>query len=379
MIDSPRFQLLIARYGRRFAVALAIAGAILLLAAGWMALTPPTTTEPETVGSQTVATSAETSAVVTGEDDLWERGTVLRDNPVYLTNATPVVNVTARTSAPPNASTEVTHDVRLRITARRDGDVIWEDTELLVREEVTVENGTATSTTSIDVSDLQPRLARLQERFAGVATIEVHLVVVADYDTGRYAGRLEDSSRLQVTDRAYWLEDDVAASNQHAATATRTVTHSPNWAVVLSIALLGLLALTAAGGVFATRPDDLEVDAIREELHRRKYDEWISTGSIPMWVGQHYVELDSLEGVVDVAIDTKERVVHDERRDLFAVISGEVVYYYSKSGDWDRASWPRMDLSDESVDVGEPSGDLGDLPGREELPDGGERPGGRDD
>lgn len=376
MVDSPRFQLLIARYGRRLAVALAVVGALLLLVSGWIALTPSTSTATEQTDPQRIATSAETSAVVTGDDSLWEQGTVLRDNPVYLTNATPELDVTSRTSVPSDSSAEVTHDLRLRIEAERDGSVIWSDTEVLLRENQTVENGTAVSRATIDVPELRTRLARLQQQFAGVGSVEARIELTTDYNTGRETGQLQSSTRLEVTDRAYWLEGDIADSRKHTVPTTRQVTHSPNWAVVLPTALLGLLALTAAWTVFATRPEDLDVDAIRQELHRRKYDEWISTGSIPMWVGQNYVELDTLEGVVDVAIDTKERVVHDTRRDLFAVISGDVVYYYSRSGDWDQASWPRMDLpsGEDTVDVGESSDDLGDLPGPDELSDSGEDP-----
>jgi len=66
-----------------------------------------------------------------------------------------------------------------------------------------------------------------------------------------------------------------------------------------------------------------------------------------MGVGSEYVSLDSLQDVVDVAIDTGQRVVYDDRRDVFAVISGEVVYYYSKDGDWNRVAWPQTEREEE--------------------------------
>ncbi len=66
-----------------------------------------------------------------------------------------------------------------------------------------------------------------------------------------------------------------------------------------------------------------------------------------MWIGDYHVSLDTLEDVVDVAIDTNERVVHDERRGLFAVVNDSVVYYYSDSGLWEETAWPEMDLEEQ--------------------------------
>ncbi len=369
-MDDPRFQLLIARYGRNLAIALVVVGALLLLVGGWIALTPPTTTATERTTATTASTGADTAANVTGDSDLWERGTELRNNPVYLTNASPTLAVDPRTSVPEGSS--VTQTVRLRITATRDDEVFWTSTETLLDETGTAENGTATARTEIDVRDLEARLATLRERLAGVGSVQTDLLLTVEYDTGRYAGKLDASAPLVVTDRAYWLDGELSDSRPHYATTTRQVSHSPNWFAALLATLLAALSLTGAWTVFATRPEELDVDAIKQERHRRKYADWISKGSIPMWVGQNYVELDSLEGVVDVAIDTQERVVHDTRRDLFAVISEDVVYYYSKSGDWDQSSWPRMELSgrseDETVDVGgDLSQGLGDLPGSGEL------------
>lgn len=45
------------------------------------------------------------------------------------------------------------------------------------------------------------------------------------------------------------------------------------------------------------------------------------------------VRLNTLEDVVDVAVDGDGRVVHDERWDLFAVFDGDVVYHYCRTGE----------------------------------------------
>ena len=68
-----------------------------------------------------------------------------------------------------------------------------------------------------------------------------------------------------------------------------------------------------------------------------------------MWIGDYHVSLDTLEDVVDVAIDTNERVVHDEQRGLFAVVNDGVVYYYSDRGLWEETAWPEMDLEEQTA------------------------------
>ncbi len=348
LIDDPRAKLLIANHGRNLMIALAVAGVIALVVAAAIALTPPTTTATEQTDQQSIETTGVISAEIVDEEE-WSG--VSEDGSTYLIEASPVVDIEPQTSAPDG--TTVTHQVTLQIEGTRDGDVFWDEEDVLVEEETTVEDGDATTTTSVDVEELQERLAELQERLAGVGSVETTIHLRTEYDTGTYEGDLTTSSELEVTDRAYWFESSLSDSQTRDTTRTYEETSSPNWMVVSLFGLVGLLFLTGAGTVRATNPEEMDIAAIKQEIHRRRYADWISTGSIPMWVGNNYIELDTLEDVVDVAIDTKERVVHDRRRDLFAVINGNVVYYYSKVGDWDEGAWPELNLpeAEEPVNV----------------------------
>lgn len=348
LIDDPRAKLLIANHGRRVMIGLAIAGLLALAVAAGIALTPPTTTASEQTDRQTVETTTAISAEV-AEGEEWDG--LSEDGSTYIIAASPVVDIEPQTSAP--EGTTVTHEVWLQIEGSRDGDVFWYEEDELVEETVPIEDGDATSATSIDVEQVQTRIADRQERLAGVGTIEPSLHVRTEYDTGIHQGELSATSEMEITDRAYWFASNLNDAASPSTTVTVERTESPNWMAVSLSGLIGLLLLTAAGTVRATDPEGMDVDAIKQEIHRRRYADWISTGSIPMWVGNNYIELDTLEDVVDVAIDTKERVVHDRRRDLFAVINGNVVYYYSKVGDWDEGAWPELNLpeADEPINV----------------------------
>lgn len=367
LINDPRAKLLIANHGRNLMLALAVVGVIALVVAAGIALTPPTTMATEQTDQQSIETTGVVSAEVVDEEE-WAG--VSEDGSTYLIEASPVVDIEPETSAPDG--TTVTHELTLQIEGTRDGDVFWYEEDVLVSETATVEDGEMTTSTSIDVEELQQRLAELQQRLSGVGSVETTVHLRTEYDTGTYEGELTSTSVMEVTDRAYWFESDLTDSQTRDTTRTYEQTGSPNWLAVSLSGLVGLLLLTAAGTVRATNPEEMDIAAIKQEIHRRRYADWISTGSIPMWVGNNYIELDTLEDVVDVAIDTKERVVHDRRRDLFAVINGDVVYYYSKVGDWDEGAWPELNLpeAEEPINVaGGATSPPGETPREEEEED----------
>lgn len=344
MIDNPRLDLVIADRGRTLAIALALVGVLALVGAGWVAATPGTSTTTEEVDRETVATEATPSATVL-EDGRWEAGTELEDNPVYTLPEAPELTLVAETTVPSDDA-EVVHEVRVRNEAEHEDAVFWEETVRDERAGAAIEDGVARSETTIDVDALAAERTDVETEFESVGTVRTVLEVVAVYDTGTHADEQTLSSTLELTEDAYWLEEELAASTDHSETAQVEVQESPNVAAVAGLATVGSLALAGAGVVHTRRPIDAE--SARRTVHERRYAEWISAGSIPMWVGDYHVELETLEDVVDVAIDTSARVVHDRQRGLFAVVNDDVVYYYSERGQWEKTAWPELELGNSS-------------------------------
>ncbi|WP_207591851.1 DUF5305 family protein [Halomontanus rarus] len=350
MIDNPRVDLTIARYGRSLVIALVVIGVLATAATGWVVANPDTSTTTQQIGSDTVSTDLHTSAVVV-QDGLWEEGTELEDSSVYILNATPELTVEPRTSVPTDEAS-VSHRLTLRYEATRDGEVFWEETDVILDSNATVEDGVATSRATIDMAALLERKHELQREVGGVGSIDVTLDLAVEYDIGTAADEQSVSADVQLTERAYSLEGALSDSKSHPRRAEVEVTESANPLLVGGLALLATIAFGAATLTVLRSPVDAE--AARQKVHKRRYAEWISHGSIPMWIGDHHVSLDSLEDVVDVAIDTHERVVHDRQRGLFAVVSDDVVYYYSNRGFWEETAWPEIDL-----DTQQPRSDLG--------------------
>ena len=376
MIDNPRLDLLLAKHGRAIAIVLVAIGALAFLASGWAVANPSTSTSPQ-YADERVSSDVGTSAVVVQDGTLWNEGQRLENSGVYLFNATPELTVrpetelTNQTAGAPVDDGNVSHELTIRLEASRDGETFWNETETLIDESPSIENGVATSEATIDVERYRDRQREIEREVAGVGNVDVYLEFRAAYDTGTARGVQQTSTTLEVTDDAYWLEESLATSDEHTRqTGTAETTESRNLGLIAGLSMLGTLAL--AGGAFVARRSPIDEEAARRTVHEQRYAEWISRGSIPMWIGDYHVSLDTLEDVVDVAIDTNERVVHDTQRGLFAVVNDGVVYYYSDRGLWEETAWPEMDLEEGAgvVDADAPlsSEDL-ELEGSEEFAD----------
>ncbi|GAB3036833.1 DUF5305 domain-containing protein [Natronobiforma cellulositropha] len=363
MIDNPRVDLAVAKYGRSLVIAAIAIGILSLVATGWVLATPTTTTINQETGTEVVETEVLTSAVVV-QDGLWERDAVLEERSIYTLNDTPDVTLETQTSVPSD-ETSVSHVVTVRYTAEHDGQAFWDETDEVVNTSVAAEDGVASTAVTLDVRDLAERLAELEDELAGVGTVSLWLDVTASYDTGANADERHLSSEVGLSDVAYWFDGELYDRDSKPVYTEVEVTETPSSTLVVGLAFLSVAAF-AVGAFVSLRPE-VDVATARRAVHERRYAEWISHGTIPMWIGDHHIALDTLEDVVDVAIDTSERVVHDRQRGLFAVVTDDVVYYYSDRGVWEETAWPDIDL--ERRDAVDPASPQETAPVGGDLPD----------
>lgn len=226
--------------------------------------------------------------------------------------------------------------------ATRDGESFWSERHTEIDESPAINDGVATSSTTIDIESYRERQHQLERELSGVGSVDLELAVT--YETPRTQETLGATTALQITEDAYWLSEPLATSDENSyQVSTKQTTESRSLGMIGGLSILGTLSLVAAG-VVARRPP-VDEEAARRAVHEKRYAEWISQGSIPMWVGNHHISLDTLEDVVDTEIDMNERVVHDRQRGLFAVVNGEVVYYCTDRGLWEETTWPNMNLT----------------------------------
>lgn len=328
MSTALRLQRLIAVYGAVIAAALVVVGVVALFGA-WSAFTAmPTQQETVEINQQTVGTSLDSEAVVTGNSSLYEQGRVLRNSPVYFLEANPFLTLVLNTTGPADEPLTVNQSVTLEFRATRDGEAFWSERRPIMSREETTTDGLVQSTTSVNVTLIRDLVAEKRSAVSDVGILQSNLVVRVQYETGRYSGSFTAETSFVFSERAYWLAEDVAESRDHSETVTRTVAAETNPLEWVGPALLGLVALLGAAGVVLYQ-QRLDALSIQTQLYRSRYEEWISDGEFPTGTEKKYVRINSLEDLVDVAIDTNKRVLYDEELDIYAVIDADIIFYFS--------------------------------------------------
>lgn len=341
-----RLKLVVLENGRRLAAILVVVGLLSLLLAGVAYSQPQTETVTEQTHVQTVATSLESSAVVTGNSTLWDAGEQLVNRPFYPA-AAPELTLEAETSVPTETSVQITQRITLVYQAVRDDTVIWQRERVLVREEGQASDGAFSSTSTVDTRTLTDEVDRINEEVSGIGTGRVLVQVNVTYDTGRYEGELSQRAPLVLASNGYWLDGDLENQRTHSTTVTRQKTVPPSRMSYLAPGLLGLGSLGGAALVWLYLSYGPAATRIRDRLERVRYEEWISFGYLEGDLGDRQVQLRSLGDLVDIGIDSDKRTIHDPDRGLFGVIDGDILYYYPTSelsfspdpsdGEWE---WP---------------------------------------
>ncbi|MFC7155548.1 DUF5305 family protein [Halomarina halobia] len=335
-----RVAVLVARHGPALVVGLCVLGAVSLGSAAWLYTNPPTTEVTDATEQVSVRSDLHTSAVVTENNTLYPEGTTVRDQPVYFVSATPTATVSVRTAVSPSdpGATRVNQSLALVVRGVRDGQVFWEETRVLASDEVRPTNGTATTNATVDMRRVYGNVRAVTNDVGTAGSVEVLLRMEVGYETARYSGTESETVPVQLTER--WYSIDRASIEQADSTpVTRTVVVPQRNRLGYQLpGVLGGVALVLGGatGVLFTRLDDPV--ALERELQRDRYAEWISSGELDSAVGERFVSLQSLEDVVDLAIDTHRRVIFDAERELYAVIDGDIVYYYDPSGRYSSVS-----------------------------------------
>lgn len=338
---ATRAKYLVATYGRQLVVILLVAGALLLGGAVWIYTHPPTTTVTDHTNQQTIESTLHTGATVTGESNLYRQGTRLQDQHIYLLPATPNVTLTVQTTLPPDEPVRLTHHLELVMQATNDGAVFWQRSQTLQEQQVTTSDGSLNTSTTLDIPALKDRLEPIRNEIGSGSSLNVFIRVTTSYETSLYSGTLSDTSSLRLSGDTYSVEPLQLEKTESTPETREVVLPTRNeFSYLLPAGVgVGTLLLAAVIGFNYRRLAGRDLLA---EVHQARYSEWISAGTIPPSMGTEHVQVDSLEDLVGIAIDTRKRVLYDGSQEVYVVIDGPVVYYY---GDWSPRSEQDFDRS----------------------------------
>ena len=312
-------------------------------------------TEEVVVSSLNESTDFEHSAVVRNDSTIWTEGETVRDRPLYYMRLTPSLDVDYAYSydltgtGSGSAGDDVTARTDAQLVTRalnEDGETLWRDARPLASE---TSRSLAPSdahdvSLSVNTTRVARRISQVESELgARVGDVQV-IVRTRTSVNGSLAGQdlsREHTSALPLVVRppTYRVDGEQTLA---AGTPLRTDTlREPVEATLLTRvgAPVGLAAgLVALGAlVYASRRNLVELsEAERERClvaeRRQEFDDWITRGELPgIDQYQTVVQVDSLSGLVDLAIDTNNRVIEDD--DAFYVLRGreDVAYVYAPS------------------------------------------------
>jgi len=328
MSAANRLRRFISRQGLAVAGVLLVLGVAAVAGAGWVYTNPPVETVVDQTQQQSVSTGVQTSAIVTGNTSLYDSGERLQNMPVYFLRASPNMTVTVQTSTPENVETQVSQRLEIRQQATRNGESFFEANRTLIDSAERVTSDSATASTELNMTAIRQESSQIQNEIGSVGSYQIAVALTVDYQTDQYEGTLSASTPIVFTGGAYWLSDPLSANRQHSQTVTRQVTSRPDPAVYGGLAILGLVGIAGAYGLIRFR-GQIDVDALELEFYHEEYDEWISEGEFPTGTDKRYISINTLEDLVDIAIDSNKRVIFDPSLDVYSVVDGDLVYYFS--------------------------------------------------
>lgn len=312
---------------RRFAAIAAVALLLVAAAGGYMAYThqtaPETETQRVTVATWEVEGGFEHGAVVENGTTVFEEGERLRNRPTYLTRLSPILEGTyvlehGGDVEPATGSV----DLELVVRAVSDDVVRWQSRETLATESIEgLQPGEAHRVSfELNSTAIAQRISDIENE-PGSSLYSTEAVVVANATLETTAGEDRfvtdrvDQFQINPGGSTYGVSTSLDEPGSFTATETREVPVDRSPVPLYAGILLILVGLVGAGGVGLAYVNGLatvtptERRRIRFEDARNDYDKWISRGAVPPDDDRETIELDTLEDLVNVAIDSDRRVI----------------------------------------------------------------------
>ncbi len=333
---------------RRYPVIVVVL-ALVALGGFYVGYTAHTTTE--TVADQrvtatwTTSSSFEHGAAVERDAVVFDEGVVLEDRTLYFTRVSPVLNGTYRLNhsgdaEPATARAEIT--VILRAADEVDDETVeyWRTVEGNESAEVDAlpPDEPLTVDFSTNISRVLERIEEIEDDLEA-SPGQTEVVVLADaaieteVDGEEFTDTRNDRLVIEPDVGTYTVRSEAEGDREQDATETVVTEIEPSFLEAYASVLAVLVAAFGAGATVWARRRGLfdlpseTVERIEFERARDEFDEWISRGSASTVYAEGEVRLDSLEDLVDVAIDSNRRVTELDDGSFVVYVDG-VVYVY---------------------------------------------------
>lgn len=323
------------------------AALVFALFGGWLTygtyVASGTYTEQQVVSSWESTTDISHGVIVQNPNPVFPEGQYLRNRSLYYTNVSERLlgHFTYGFDATDNGTLSVNVTLYVVHTATsNDGDTtFWRDSRLLATRNQTLESGEQAQVPyTINITEEARRISRIQNSLGAAVGSTQSLLRATVEVSGTVNGKPVETTEQHTL--SFHPGEHVFRVDQSGPTTETRTTMQPvqkerspgGLRRILSPLIVLSSSLVLVGMVWFDRRGHLKTKSqslvrARFEHEREKYDDWITEGTVPKRVRDvPTVEVNTLEGLVDVAIDTENRVIQDG--DTYVVRNGGVLYRY---------------------------------------------------
>lgn len=328
-----------------YGVVVAVAVVLALVGTGVIYATfvdPGTETRQEVQGVWESSAGYSHEATVVEQNRVFPVGSTLEDRSSYYTRLAPVLNGTFRYGFDANDG-QLGVELNSRLVIRsvtEGGEELWRVEEPLGNDAATLAPGeTATLSFAVNVSEAASAVESIENDLGGSAgqtEVFVRTAVSADGTAAGGPAAHEDTYDLAITPGTgtYGVSAaDETVPHERTERVTSEVQYGPVRSALGPLALLVGLVGVAGLGVGRHRSwfevtDDERIAATFAD-EREEFDDWISRGTVPETArNRPTVEIESLEDLVDVAVDANARVLEDVDDGTYYVLADDTCYAY---------------------------------------------------
>ena len=328
---------------------------------GWWAyqinLEPNVETEQRLTEQWSESTAFSHSAPITNDSLPFAAGERASNRPLYYTSLSKELVGSYRYGyTADSGSVNVTTDTYLlirggRIENNNMTETYWEISEPLAADSETVAPGeTHRLNFTVDIIEVLETIGTVEQQLAASeGLVDVRVVSVSELSGNVDSDRVDTTYRSElpivVSPSTFRVDTPATIDETHESFETVEVLAEPSplqaYGSIVAFGLVVMLLILVAGLRYSgyTKLTDQEQELIAIKQARERFSEWITTGEFPSEREyEQTVLVDSLEGLVDVAIDTNKRVIEDEQLGVSTVLDDTYIYIYiqpdSPARDW---------------------------------------------
>jgi hypothetical protein len=337
---------------------------VLLIASagvGWWAyqinLEPSVETEQRLTEQWSESTAFSHSAPITNDSLPFAAGERATNRPLYYTSLSEELAGTYRYGyTADSGSVNVTTDTYLlirggRIENNNMTETYWEVSEPLAADSETLDPGESHQVEfTVDIIEVLETIGTVEQQLdSSEGLVDVRVVSVSELSGTVDSDSVDTTYRSElpivVSPSTFRVDNAVTIDETHESFETVEVLAEPSplqaYGSIVAFGFVVMLLILVIGLRYSgyTKLTDQEQELIAIEQARERFSEWITTGEFPSEREyEQTVLVDSLEGLVDVAIDTNKRVIEDEQLGVSTVLDDTYIYIYiqpdSPARDW---------------------------------------------